>query len=103
VRVTLSARRDPQGVRIIVTDNGPGIPRNEREHIFQSFTSIKRPGSTRALGTGLGLAFCRLAVAAHGGRIWVEEPAGQGRGSAFHVQLPLEPMRANAVAAAVRA
>jgi signal transduction histidine kinase len=103
VRVTLTARRDPQGVRIVVTDNGPGIPRNEREHIFQSFTSIRRAGSTRPLGTGLGLAFCRLAVAAHGGRIWVEDPPGQRHGSAFHVQLPLEPVRANAVAAAVRA
>ncbi|MEW5918963.1 MAG: ATP-binding protein [Gemmatimonadota bacterium] len=68
--------------------------------MFQCFTSNTRPGSTRPLGTGLGLAFCRLAVAAHGGRIWVEDPPGHARGSAFHVQLPLEPARTHAATAA---
>jgi signal transduction histidine kinase len=101
VSATLSARRDPAGVRFVVSDDGPGIPRNEREHIFQSFTSVRRPGTTRSRGTGLGLAFCRLAVAAHGGRIWVEDHVGNARGSAFHVVLPLEPARIAATAARV--
>jgi signal transduction histidine kinase len=98
VHTTLVVQRDPQGVRLIVADDGPGIPRNEREHIFQSFTSVRRAASTRPLGTGLGLAFCRLAVAAHGGQIWVEDPPGGARGSAFHVLLPLEPVRAQVAA-----
>ncbi|MGH7709945.1 MAG: hybrid sensor histidine kinase/response regulator [Gemmatimonadaceae bacterium] len=109
VRTTLAARRDPSGagVRLVVSDNGPGIPKNEREHVFQSFTSVRRgqgqeaAGSTRTRGSGLGLAFCRLAVAAHGGRIWVEDSAEGSSGSAFHVVLPLEPARAPA--AVVRA
>ncbi|MGQ0640373.1 MAG: ATP-binding protein [Gemmatimonadaceae bacterium] len=101
VHTTLSARRDPNGLRLVLSDNGPGIPKNEREHIFQSFTSVRRPGSTRQQGTGLGLAFCRLAIAAHGGRIWVEDAAGNARGSAFHVVLPLEPARVPAGVARV--
>ncbi|MGQ0539723.1 MAG: ATP-binding protein [Gemmatimonadaceae bacterium] len=89
VEITLAARRDPEGVRLTVTDNGPGIPDSERENIFQSFTTIQRPGSGAPRGTGLGLAFCRLAVGAHGGRIWVERQRAQG--CAFHVVLPLDP------------
>jgi two-component system, sensor histidine kinase and response regulator len=92
VRIKLSARREDGGVRITVADNGPGIPRAEREKIFQSFTRIVRADAPSVRGAGLGLAFCRLAVAAHGGRIWVDD-AGGGRGSAFHVLLPLEPPR----------
>jgi signal transduction histidine kinase len=102
VHTTVIARKDPQGVRFVVSDNGPGIPKNEREHIFQTFTSVRRSGSTNRRGTGLGLAFCRLAVAAHGGRIWVEDAPGNVRGSAFHVVLPLEPARV-AVGAGARA
>ncbi|HJU75929.1 MAG TPA: ATP-binding protein [Gemmatimonadaceae bacterium] len=90
VRTILSARRDAGGIRFIVTDNGPGVPREEREHIFKSFTSVRRSASARSRGTGLGLAFCRLAVAAHGGRIWVEDGA-EMKGSAFHIVLPLDP------------
>ena len=41
-------------------------------------------------GSGLGLAFCKLAVEAHGGRIWVQSE-GEGQGSAFHVALPTVP------------
>jgi two-component system, sensor histidine kinase and response regulator len=92
VRIKLSARREDGGVRITVADNEPGIPRAEREKIFQSFTRIVRADAPSVRGAGLGLAFCRLAVAAHGGRIWVDD-AGGGRGSAFHVLLPLEPPR----------
>jgi signal transduction histidine kinase len=99
VLTTLAARRDPAGLRFIVSDNGPGIPTNERQHIFQSFTSVRRAGSTRPRGTGLGLAFCRLAVAAHGGRIWVEDATKSASGCAFHVVLPLAPVRASAAVA----
>jgi len=99
VRTALTARREQRGILLIVADDGPGIPKNEREHIFQSFTTVRRPGgSARQRGTGLGLAFCRLAVAAHGGRIWVEDTRGSPSGSAFHVFLPLQPARAPAVA-----
>ncbi|MFN3373095.1 MAG: ATP-binding protein, partial [Chloroflexus sp.] len=69
---------------IVVRDQGPGIPPEEQEHIFERFSQASR---RRSEGSGLGLAFCRLAVSAHQGTIWVEsEPH---RGSAFHITLPL--------------
>jgi K+-sensing histidine kinase KdpD len=101
VRVTVSARRDPMGIRIAVDDDGPGVPKNERETIFSRFTSVRRPNSTRH-GTGLGLAFCRIAIAAHGGRIWVEDGRQGDRGSSFQIVLPLEPKGGGNGASALR-
>ncbi|MEL7674251.1 MAG: HAMP domain-containing sensor histidine kinase, partial [Chloroflexota bacterium] len=66
-------------VQITVEDNGPGIPDEDKERLFNRFTQLEtRQGRRR--GTGLGLAFCRLAVEAHGGRIWIEDaPDGGAR------------------------
>ena len=101
VRVTLGARRDPNGVRIVVEDDGPGVPKHERETIFSQFTSVRRPNATRR-GTGLGLAFCRIAIAAHGGRIWVEDGREGDCGSSFQIVLPLEPKSVGNGASALR-
>jgi PAS domain S-box-containing protein len=70
-----------------VSDTGPGIPNEFQEKIFGRYMQV--PGNAgRRRGTGLGLAFAKLAVEAHGGKIWVEEnPAG---GSIFKFSLPLE-------------
>lgn len=88
-RVTVAA--EPQGdyALISVTDTGPGIPPEERERIFERFTQLDRDRRKRR-GFGLGLAFCRLAVEAHGGRIWVE-PGPEGLGSRFVFTLPRQP------------
>ena len=61
-----------QGNEVIfwVEDRGPGIPVGDQERIFDKFTRLTKPGSPK--GFGLGLAFCRLAVQAHGGKIWVQ-------------------------------
>jgi two-component system, NtrC family, sensor histidine kinase KinB len=59
-----------------VKDNGPGIPPTDRERIFDKFTRLRGKGKTG--GLGIGLAFCRLAVQGHGGKIWVESDAGEG-------------------------
>jgi signal transduction histidine kinase len=68
-----------------VQDSGPGIQAHYQERIFEKFTRVGLKDGPK--GLGLGLAFCRLAVAAHGGRIWVEsEP---GKGAAFRFTLPL--------------
>jgi signal transduction histidine kinase len=92
VELTLSARRDASGgVLITVADNGPGIPLEYHELIFRKFERVKNPHIPRTRSSGLGLAFCKLAVDAHGGRIWVQSSGGSGSGSQFHVMLPLEP------------
>jgi signal transduction histidine kinase len=76
-----------QEVIFWVSDTGPGIPSEFQEKIFERYIQI--PGSTgRRRGTGLGLAFAKLAVEAHGGRLWVEEhPMG---GSVFKFSLPYD-------------
>lgn len=70
-----------------VRDTGKGIPAEIREKIFDKFISLQSESMPR--GLGLGLAFCRLAVEAHGGKIWVESQAGQG--STFYFTLATRP------------
>lgn len=84
-QVWVEGRPWARGVEMAVVDTGPGIPLQERERIFEKFTQVRgRHGARR--GSGLGLAFCRLAVEAHGGEIWVEDGPG-GVGSRFVMAL----------------
>jgi PAS domain S-box-containing protein len=87
-QIVISADRvDNNCVKIAVADSGPGIPEEYREKIFERFAQI--PGRrSRRRGSGLGLAFCQLAVEAHGGQIWVESPTENG--SVFNFMLPIE-------------
>jgi signal transduction histidine kinase len=88
--VRVSARlADGAGVLFTVADNGPGVPPEYQELIFRKFETVRLTGSLRARGSGLGLAFCRMVVEAHGGRVWVQ--SAPGRGAAFHVALPRVP------------
>jgi signal transduction histidine kinase len=81
--VTVSARSmETEGIRLTVCDSGPGIEASLRPRLFTKFA----PGAHTARGSGLGLAFCRLAVEASGGRIWLEERPGPGAEFAFTVQ-----------------
>lgn len=75
-------------VRVSVTDNGPGIPREFREKIFDKFYQVKVREQVKAPphSTGLGLTFCKLAVEAHGGRIGVGN--AENGGSRFWFELP---------------
>ncbi len=99
VEVALSAHTDPTGgVLFTVADNGPGIPPEYHELIFRKFERVKNPEAPRVRSSGLGLAFCKIAVEAHGGRIWVRSSEGQG--SQFHVALPLQPHARDGIAAA---
>ena len=84
--ITIRAVETEKGAIVSVQDTGPGIPPEYTDKIFEKFESA-RPQSTEFRGFfGLGLRFCRLAVDAHKGDIWVEsEP---GKGSTFHVLLP---------------
>ena len=95
VRVSLRARHDgaSDGVLFTVADNGPGIPKEYHEIIFRKFEQAKTPSAPRVRSSGLGLAFCKLAVEAHGGRIWVQSE--EGKGSQFHFTLPVHPRRSD--------
>ena len=84
-QIILSAMRAEDGVCIRVMDNGPGIPSNLQREIFDKYVRLK--SSRERDGYGLGLAFCRLAVEAHGGRIWVE--SGPNGGTIFAFNLPV--------------
>ncbi len=78
-----------EGVKITITDNGPGIPDAIKDKIFQPFFTTKPTGQ----GTGLGLSLAYDIVKAHGGEIKVESkegqdrPTGQGEGTTFIIQL----------------
>ena len=85
-RIRLSACRDgDQGVRFDVADTGPGIPADERPHIFNRFWQARR---TAHLGSGLGLAIAKGIAEAHGGR--VEVASQPGSGSTFSLYLPAD-------------
>jgi K+-sensing histidine kinase KdpD len=87
VKLAFSALPDKKQVLCQVIDEGPGIPAEYRDKVFDRFVQIKgRHGRRR--GSGLGLAFCRLAVTAHGGQIWVENR--ETGGSIFQFTLPYE-------------
>jgi hypothetical protein len=90
-RIELAAERDPespaQRLRVTVRDNGPGIPASDLPRIFEKFSQGRR--HTDAGGIGLGLAYCRMAVERHGGRITVESL--EGKGTTFAFTLPFAP------------
>jgi signal transduction histidine kinase len=84
VTVTVTASADATELR--VKDGGAGVPAELRERVFDPFIQVESGDRTvNRAGRGLGLAFCRLAVEAHGGRIWVEDGAP---GAVFCVRLP---------------
>jgi signal transduction histidine kinase len=84
-RIELEARREGEWLQFWVRDKGPGIPFADQDRIFEKFTRLK--GENSPSGMGIGLAFCRLAVEGHGGRVWVESEPSQG--SKFLFTLPL--------------
>jgi two-component system, sensor histidine kinase and response regulator len=95
VTVTLGARTDSGGTLFTVADDGVGIPPEYHDIIFRKFEQVKTPHIPRVRSSGLGLAFCKLVVEAHGGRIWVKS-GPERQGSAFHFWLPEHPPAASA-------
>ncbi len=81
---------DGAAVKFWVRDNGPGIPAADLDRIFDKFTRLR--GKNNPSGIGIGLSFCKLAVQAHGGQIWLEsEP---GKGTTFWLTLPAAKKKA---------
>lgn len=84
--IVLSATLDDEEtIMVAVTDSGPGIAEEQQKRIFDKFSRVKYQNAPK--GVGLGLAFCRLAVEAHGGNIWVESDGKTG--SSFKFTLPI--------------
>jgi len=84
-RLEVGADRQNDRVLMWVQDSGPGIPQESQEVIFNKFSRLRQENTPK--GLGLGLAFCRLAIQAHGGKIWVESHLGKG--SRFLFTLPV--------------
>ena len=72
--VQIRSRAAHGGIELRVQDAGPGVPVPQRERVFERFVQHGSDNATRS-NRGLGLAFCKLAVEAHGGRIWIEDGA----------------------------
>ncbi|MFN9491108.1 MAG: ATP-binding protein [Betaproteobacteria bacterium] len=88
-RVTVSASRSADGLRVDVTDNGIGISEADQAIIFEKFRQVSDPAGGKPKGSGLGLAISREIIQHHRGRLWVTSTPGQG--STFSFTLPLEP------------
>ena len=83
-KIWLNVSQEDGWVTISIEDNGPGIPVLERERIFDKFTRLR--GANKPGGLGIGLAFCKMAVEGHGGKIWVESQNNVG--TTFFFTLP---------------
>lgn len=85
-----AAREDERGVRITVSDEGPGIPEVMREKVFDKFFRVpaRESHDPSRGGVGLGLPIARRLVDTQGGRIWIETPAS-GRGTAVAMTIPM--------------
>lgn len=84
--VHLAAEGRGSEVLLRVSDNGPGIPRDKWDQIFDRFTQLSDPNVSQVAGVGLGLYIIRQIIEHHGGKVWVESEPGLG--SEFFVSLP---------------
>jgi len=85
-RIKLAARQVDDQVRVEVRDNGPGIPADQQQRIFEAFVRLTQTGSATE-GTGLGLAITARLVELHGGKLGIESQPGEG--ACFYFSLPL--------------
>ncbi len=83
--ITVDARRDGNAVRMCVRDTGEGIPEDQLGRLFMKFGQVQRGPAQKRQGTGLGLAFVKLAVEAHGGEVSVDSTVGEGSTFCFTI------------------
>jgi len=86
--ITLSVKQQSPSLVFSVSDKGEGIPKEYFERIFEKFGQVETRKSGQKMSTGLGLTFCKMAVEAHGGKIWLESETGKG--STFFFTIPFQ-------------
>jgi K+-sensing histidine kinase KdpD len=84
--IAIRARSVENGVEVEVADQGPGVPAEQEELVFEKFHRAAQNPSVA--GMGLGLAICRGIISVHGGRIWYEKRSGADGGASFRFVLP---------------
>ncbi len=90
-RILIAAELQDNGILVRVEDNGPGIPQEAMEHLFEQFFRIDREESTERAGTGLGLSIVRAIIQDCGGKVGVQSQEGQGSTFWFWLPLAKEP------------
>jgi signal transduction histidine kinase len=76
--IVVGAEQRNGEVAVSVTDQGRGISERDRSRVFDAYTRVDAPGAPAVTGAGIGLSVVRDLVQAHGGRVWIETPAGTG-------------------------
>jgi PAS domain S-box-containing protein len=85
-RIWVRATGHDGGLSLVVEDEGPGVPADLREEVFEPFRQVPGSRSEHSPGVGVGLSLVRRFAELHGGRAWVQDRAGGG--ASFHVLLP---------------
>jgi len=93
-RIMVASEWIAGGVRVAVGDDGPGVPPDALELIFDRYMRLEREARSSVVGSGLGLPIVREIVRVHGGRVWAQNAAGGG--AVFTVELPLAAERVDA-------
>ena len=91
IEVGVLYREGEKEFRIMVKDNGVGVPKEKQEEIFEPFAKASESSFKGMASHGIGLSFCKEIVDIHGGRIWVE--SSKNEGSKFFVRLPMDKER----------
>jgi len=86
--VRISATHENGVARLWVTDGGPGIPRADRERVWERFWRLERDRGSSIAGSGIGLAVVRELATLHHGRAWIDDPGPDGSGTRVVIELP---------------
>lgn len=90
-RIQIDAQLSETDIKISVSDEGPGVPEQYRQAVFEKFQQLETTSSSSEKGFGLGLNICKAIVEGHGGALGVEE-GRLGKGSTFYFTIPLHPV-----------
>jgi len=80
-----------ENIAVSIHDEGPGIPKNMRDKVFDKFEQLKAKKTGSFVGSGIGLTFCKMGIEKLGGNIWVESAEGKGAEIVFTLPIKKEP------------